>query len=89
MLLKPEMFTNVMISNDEAAQALAIPSQSVVFDSGKNYVVVYNGKCNLAVREVSVIKTVEDTTYIGSGLKAGDRVISKNQLLLYNALTED
>ncbi len=89
MLLKPEMFTNVLISNDEAAQALSIPSQAVVFDSGKNYVVVYNGKCNLAVREVSVIKTVEDTTYIGSGLKAGDKVISKNQLLLYNALTED
>ncbi len=89
MLLKPEMFTNVLISNDEAAQALAIPSQSVVFDSGKNYVVVYNGKCNLAVREVNVIKTVENTAYIGSGLKAGDKVISKNQLLLYNALTED
>ncbi|WP_342646427.1 efflux RND transporter periplasmic adaptor subunit [Mucilaginibacter sp. CSA2-8R] len=89
MLLKPEMFTNVMVSNDEAAKALAIPSQAVVFDSGKNYVVVYNGKCNLAVREVNVIKTVENTTYVGSGLKAGDKVISKNQLLLYNALTED
>jgi cobalt-zinc-cadmium efflux system membrane fusion protein len=89
LLLKPEMFTNVIINNDEAAKALAISSQAVVFDSGKNYVVVYNGKCNLAVREVSVIKTVEDTTYIGAGLKPGDKIISKNQLLLYNALTED
>ena len=51
--------------------------------------VVYNGKCDLKVREVSVIKTVDDISYIASGLQAGDKVISKNQLLLYNSLIED
>ena len=89
MLLKPEMFTNVLISNSEASQAVSIPAGAVIFDSGKNYVVVYNSKCNLQVREVGLIKTVENTTYLSSGLKPGDKVISKNQLLLYNALTEE
>lgn len=89
MLLKPEMFTNVLISSKEANSSVAIPASAVIFDSSKNFVVVYNGKCNLAVREVSVIKTVDDITYIGSGLKPGDKVVSKGQLLLYNALTED
>lgn len=89
MLLKPEMFTNVLITNSEALQAVSIPAGAVIFDSGKNYVVVYNSKCNLQVREVSVIKTVENTSYLSSGLKPGDKVISKNQLLLYNALTEE
>jgi len=89
MLLKPEMFTNVTISNSEAAQAVAIPATAVVFDSGKNYVVVYNSKCNLQVREVNVIKSVEDTTYLSSGVKPGDKLVSKNQLLLYNALVQD
>lgn len=89
MLLKPEMFTNVMISNSESAQAVAVPATSVLFDSGKNYVVIYNSKCNLQVREVSPIKTVEDTTYLASGLKPGEKIISKNQLLLYNALIQE
>lgn len=89
MLLKPEMFTNVTITNNENTQAVAVPAKAVVFDSSKNYVVVYNGKCDLKVREVSVIKTVDNISYIASGLNPGDKVISKNQLLLYNSLTED
>jgi cobalt-zinc-cadmium efflux system membrane fusion protein len=89
MLLKPEMFTNVVISNNENTSSVAIPASAVIFDSSKNFVVVYNSKCNLQVRPVEVIKTVDNITYISSGLKAGDKVISKSQLLLYNALTED
>lgn len=89
MLLKPEMFTNVLITNNDAAQAVAIPASAIIFDSSKNYVVVYNSKCSLQVREVNIIKTVENITYLSSGLKTGDKVISKNELLLYNALAED
>ncbi|MDB5126279.1 efflux RND transporter periplasmic adaptor subunit [Mucilaginibacter sp.] len=89
MLLKPEMFTNVLISNKEGSSSVAIPASAVIFDSSKNFVVVYNSKCDLQVRAVSVIKTVDDITYISSGLRPGDKVISKSQLLLYNALTED
>jgi cobalt-zinc-cadmium efflux system membrane fusion protein len=89
MLLKPQMFTNVTITNNENQQSVSVPAKAIVFDSSKNYVVVYNGKCNLTVREVSIIKTVDDVTYIASGLKPGDKVISKNQLLLYEALTGD
>ncbi len=89
LLLKPQMFTNVLISNNENAQSVSVPAKAIVFDSSKNYVVVYNGKCDLKVREVSIIKTVNDVTYIGSGLQPGDKVISKNQLLLYDAITGD
>jgi cobalt-zinc-cadmium efflux system membrane fusion protein len=89
MLLKPEMFTNVVVTNSENTQAVSIPAKAIVFDSSKNYVVIYNSKCDLQVREVSVIKTVDDVSYIASGLKPGDKVISKNQLLLYDAITGD
>ena len=89
MLLKPQMFTNVVITNSENQQSVAVPAKAIVFDSSKNYVVVYNDKCDMKVREVSVIKTVDDVTYIASGLKPGERVISKNQLLLYDAITGD
>jgi cobalt-zinc-cadmium efflux system membrane fusion protein len=89
LLLKPQMFTNVIITNNENKQSVSVPAKAIVFDSSKNYVVVYNSKCDLKVREVSIIKTVDDVTYIGSGLNPGDKVISKNQLLLYDALTGD
>jgi cobalt-zinc-cadmium efflux system membrane fusion protein len=89
MLLKPQMFTNVVITNNESTQSVSLPAKAIVFDNSKNFVVVYNGKCDLKVREVSVIKTVGDVSYIGSGLQPGDKVISKNQLLLYDAITGD
>jgi cobalt-zinc-cadmium efflux system membrane fusion protein len=89
MLLKPEMFTNVVISNEEGSSSVAIPQTAVIFDNSKSFVIVYNSKCNLQVREVSPIKTVDSTTYISTGLKPGDKVISKSQLLLYNALTQE
>jgi cobalt-zinc-cadmium efflux system membrane fusion protein len=89
LLLKPEMFTNVLVTNNENKQAVSVPAKAIVFDSSKNYVVIYNSKCDLKIREVSIIKTVDNIAYIASGLKPGEKVISKNQLLLYGALTGD
>jgi cobalt-zinc-cadmium efflux system membrane fusion protein len=89
MLLKPQMFTNVTITNTEAQRSVSIPAAAIIFDSSKNYVVVYKDKCHLEVREVSVIKTVDSISYIASGLKPGEILISKNQLLLYNALVDE
>lgn len=89
MLLKPEMFTNVLVSNEEGSSAVSVPQTAVIFDNSRSFVVVYNSRCNLQVREVSQIKTVDSLTYLSSGLKPGDKVISKSQLLLYNALTQE
>ncbi len=86
--LKPEMFTTVIITNKEAARAVSIPSEAVLFDNSKKYVVLYHDKCNLEIREVTVLKSVGQTTYIQSGLGSGDVVVSKNQILLYRALLE-
>lgn len=89
MQLKPEMFTNVIITNTEGKQMVSVPSKAIIFDSSKNYAIVYHGKCDLEVREVTIAKTVEDVSYIASGLKPGDVVIGKNGVLLYRAITED
>lgn len=89
MMLKPEMFTNVNITNTEGTQMVSIPGRAIIFDSSKNFVIIYHSKCELEIREVTVAKTVEGTSYIASGLKPGERVISKNEVLLYNAILED
>jgi len=88
MSLKPEMFANVAIENKEGHKALCIPTAAIVSDFGKNYVVVYNGQCNLAVKEINVQKTVAGKSFLTDGLNSGDRVLSSNQVLFFRALME-
>jgi len=63
-----------------------VPTDALVSDEGKDYVVVYNGNDDLKIAEVSILKTVNDKTYIDSGVEPGQRVITKNQLLIFNQL---
>lgn len=88
-LLKPEMFANVRIVYAENKSMTTVPSRSVIFEHSKNYVVVYKDLCNVAVQEITIYHTHNDKTYIYEAYpKAGDRVISRSQLLIYNALTQ-
>jgi len=83
--LKPEMFADVLIENQNAKQALAIPTTAVVTDNGKAFAVVYRNKNDVSVKPINVIKTTNNVTYI-DGLQQNELVISQNQLLLYNEL---
>ena len=86
--LKPEMFANVKILyNTSTAQLPVVDSKALVFNDKKYYVMVLKGKKDFEVREVSIGGTVDNKTYILSGLKSGERVASRYSLLLYNALT--
>ena len=89
MRLKPEMFANITVENKEGKKAVMIPSDGVVSDNGKNFVIIYHDKCNLELREITVLKTVAGKDYIASGIKEGEQLIGANQVLLYNALKEE
>ena len=86
LLLKPQMFANVVILNKEAKTALAIPSSAVVTDNGKNFAVVYNSNFDVQVKPIEVLKVEGNTTYLSGGLQPGERLISQNQLLVYDAI---
>ena len=86
LLLKPEMFANVIITNKEARTALAIPSSAVVTDNGKNFAVVYNSNYDVKVKPIEVLKVEGPVTYLSNGLQPGEKLISQNQLLLYNSI---
>jgi membrane fusion protein, heavy metal efflux system len=75
----------VLIQNQNAKEALAIPASAVVTDNGKDFVVVYRSRNDVTVKPINVIKTTNNITYI-DGLQPGELVIAQNQLLLYNAL---
>lgn len=88
-LLKPEMFAQINIKYDDGGNQLpAIPAEAVIFDKNKNYVMVYKGNCNIETREIEIYETIGDITYIKSGLKEGEKIISKYQLLVYDALND-
>ncbi len=89
LLLKPEMFTKVVVSNQENNKATCIPTSAVVEESGKTYVIVYNNPCDLKVQEVNIFKEVGDKTYITNGVVPGQRLIGKNALLLYDQFTDN
>jgi membrane fusion protein, heavy metal efflux system len=87
-LLKPEMFASVKVMNKEGRKAVSVPSSALVFSNSKNFVVIYKGTCDLQVREVTILKNVNGISYITTGLEPGEKIISQNQILLYNALIE-
>lgn len=86
MLLKPEMFAKVIVSNEEGDASICVPTAALVSDEGKDYVIVYNGNDDLKIAEVNILKTVGEKTYINTGVEPGQRVITKNQILIFNQL---
>ncbi len=64
-------------------QRIAVPSSSLIFDRSKSYVLVFKDKYNIQVREVEPYKTSGSLAYLNKGLNAGEKVISRNQLLIY------
>ncbi|KIC95084.1 RND transporter [Flavihumibacter solisilvae] len=86
--LKPEMSCTVAISYTEGRQMISVPASSVIFDKSKYWVMVFNDKHNIETRKVSIYRELGDVTYISEGLNAGETIISKNGLLIYDALND-
>ena len=87
-LLKPEMRATIKLSYTEERQMIAIPSKAVIFDKSKTFVMIFKDRNNIETRQVEVFRQVGETTYILSGLKEGEKVMSENQLLIYDALND-
>ena len=87
-LLKPEMYAQVRVENTESAKMLAVNAKAVVFDKDRNFVMVFRDRSHVETRPVVISKTVGDYSYISSGLKPGDVVIAKDQLLVYDELND-
>ncbi|RYJ36633.1 RND family efflux transporter MFP subunit [Flavobacterium anhuiense] len=85
-MLKPDMNANIKLSFNENQSMIAVPSKAIVFDRSKNFVVVFKDRNNIETRQVEVYRVVGDTTYLSSGLKENEKVITNNQLFIYGAL---
>lgn len=86
--LKPEMFAKVMVHQVTDITMLAIPSNAIIFDRNQYWVLVYNDKCDIQIRKIDKIAQNSSFTYVRSGIKPGEKVITNRQLLIYNAITQ-
>lgn len=85
---KPEMSVLVRLESKTGNQSVAIPSDALIFDADKYFVVVEESPDNFKIREVVVQGHNKATSYIASGLTEGENIVIKNQLLIYSGLKD-
>lgn len=85
-LLIPDSKATIKVLHHSNTQALAIPSDAVIFDQNKYFVLVYKSQNDIKIHEIQPLKQNEETTYISAGLQEGEQVIVDNKLLIYRAL---
>ncbi|MBA3662891.1 MAG: efflux RND transporter periplasmic adaptor subunit [Bacteroidetes bacterium] len=87
-VLKPEMFAKVILKYTESERRLEIPSAAVIFDNSRTYVMVYKDSKHIETRLIEIYQATTNKTYVASGLKEGEKIISKYQLLVYDAIND-
>jgi cobalt-zinc-cadmium efflux system membrane fusion protein len=84
--LKVGMIADIFALKKTDKQKVAVPTSCLVFFNGKNYVLVYKDDCDIEAREVSLLTKGNGITYIENGLDENEKIITKNQLLIFEAL---
>ena len=87
-ILKPEMSATIKLSYNEDKQMMVVPSTAIIFDKSKNYVMVFKDRSHIETRQIEVFRQVGDITYISGGLSLGEKIMTQNQLLVYDALND-
>lgn len=89
LLLKPEMYAKVIVADKINSKSVYIPTKALITQNEKNFVVIYNSKSDMQIAEVAILKTAGDKTYIKSGVAPGQKLITRNQLLVFQQLLND
>jgi membrane fusion protein, heavy metal efflux system len=85
-LLKPEMFASITVANKTDEQSLCVPSASLVFDNSQYYVLTYKDQTDIKITPVQVTSKYGEKTFITGDIHQGDKVVSSNTVLIYQAL---
>ena len=79
----PGRYASVEISRRDIGEALAVPSQAIIPEMGKNIVFVYKGG-KAEPREIDLGLRTEDRVQVLEGLESGDTVITTGVMQLRN-----
>lgn len=82
-VLKPGMYANVNISSVQINNAIAVPTEAVMFSGERNLVFIALGEGRFAPRDVIIgIESGDGFYEIKEGLQAGELVVTSSQFLL-------
>lgn len=88
--LKPGLTADVLIAKKtNQKDMVAIPASALIFDNNQNYLVVYKDDCHLERRLINPTIKNKDFIYFENGLEVGEKVITKNQLLISEQLKDN
>jgi cobalt-zinc-cadmium efflux system membrane fusion protein len=83
--LKPEMMVDITLRESQKMQMATIPSKALIFDDNRYFVVKKTSDC-FEIAEVMLHSQIGDTSYIEAGLEVDDKVVVKDNLLMYAKL---
>ncbi|MBA9074898.1 cobalt-zinc-cadmium efflux system membrane fusion protein [Flavobacterium gossypii] len=86
--LKPGMSADIILQkqNVSTESMIAVPVKAVIFDDNQNFIIVYKDDCNLEIRQVNPVTKNNEVVYFDKGIQENEKIISKNQLLIYESL---
>ena len=88
--LLPGLSADIFIDkNIQAAKAVAIPRKAVIFNNDRQYVVAYKDDHHLEIRKIAPVAENELFIYTKEGVQAGEKIITKNALLIYEGVSNN
>lgn len=80
--LKPEMFASVLLIVKEPELALTVDVRAAFIEGGEHFVFVEQAPATYEMRRVDVVPAPDGRLVVREGLKAGDRVVKEDVVLL-------
>jgi len=84
--LMPGMSADIVVANTSEVEKIFVPVEAIIFDNNKNHVVIYNDDCDLEIRNIESSIKDGKKYFLKSGVAEGEKIVVKNQLLLYERL---
>jgi len=87
--LKPGMIADIVALKKSNENAVVVPTSSIVFFNDQNHVLVYKNDCEIEARKVEILAKRNGTTYLKNGVSESEKIIVKNQLLVFEAINNN
>lgn len=87
-MLMPGMLVDVLVAKELGTSSIAAPANALIFDNNQHFLLIYKNDCDIEVRSVSPSVQNAKNAFFDKDLEAGEKIISKNHLLIYNHLKD-
>lgn len=91
LLLKPEMFVTVQLTNQGSKQnGIRVSKSAIIFDKDQHYVVLIGTDGKKQITRVDLLKTLGNDCFIkpSKSIPLGCYILKENSLLVFNALKQ-